>query len=89
LKHVLSAEEEPHRTLLRFYQTLLRFRKEHGLGHAGAPTVKEFGSSKALATLQDTGRTQLMMLFNFGDVAADLGDAVPPGSGRRNSIPPT
>jgi hypothetical protein len=58
---------------------LLRFRKEHGLGHAGAPTVKEFASSNALATLQDTGRSQLVMLFNFGDVAADLGDAVPPG----------
>jgi len=78
LKHVL-AQEEPHRTLLRFYQMLLRFRKEQGLGHAGAPTVKEFASSKALATLQDTGRSQLVMLFNFGDAAADLGDAVPPG----------
>src|SRR5258708_34557155 len=78
LKHVL-AQEEPHRTLLRFYQMLLRFRKAHGLGHAGAPTVQEFPSSKALATLQDTGRSQLLMLFNFGDVAADLGDAVPHG----------
>jgi maltooligosyltrehalose trehalohydrolase len=78
LKHVL-AQEEPHRTLLRFYQMLLRFRKEQGLGHTGAPTVKEFASSKALATLQDTGRSQLLMLFNFGDVAADLGDAVPHG----------
>jgi maltooligosyltrehalose trehalohydrolase len=79
LKHVL-AQEDPHRTLLRFYQMLLRFRKEHRLGHAGAPTVREFASSKALVALQDTGRSQLVMLFNYGDVSADLGDAVPHGS---------
>src|SRR6267143_428817 len=73
LKHVL-AQEEPHRTLQRFYQMLLRFRKEHALGHAGPPSVKGFASSKALAALHDTRRNQLLLLFNFGDASADLAD---------------
>src|SRR5882724_6724507 len=42
------AQEEPHRTLLRFYQMLLRFRCEYRLGHAKAPSVREFETSKAL-----------------------------------------
>lgn len=79
LKHQLAGEE-PHRTLLRFYQTLLRFRKEHGLGHSPAPSVREFQSSKAVATVQDTREGQLLMLFNFGDASADLSEAVPTGN---------
>jgi len=75
LKHVL-AQEEPHRTLLRFYQMLMHFRKEHALGHVGPPSVKEFASSKALAALHDTRRNQLLLLFNFGDASADLADIV-------------
>jgi maltooligosyltrehalose trehalohydrolase len=66
-------QEEPHRTLLRFYQMLLRFRSEYGLGHAGAPSVIEFESSKALLALQGAPASQLAMLFNFGDAASDLG----------------
>jgi maltooligosyltrehalose trehalohydrolase len=75
----LLAQEEPHRTLLRFYRMLLRFRREHGLGHTGAPSVKEFASPKAIVTVQDTRRNQLVMLFNFGDDSAELGDAIPNG----------
>jgi len=78
LKHVL-AQGEPHRTLLRFYQMLMHFRKEHALGHAGPPSVKEFASSKALAALNDTRRNQILLLFNFGDASADLADIVPDG----------
>src|SRR4029077_19854810 len=65
------AQEEPHGTLLRFYQMLLRFRHKHGLGRGDAPSVEEFASSKALVTWQNTRATQLVMLFNFGDAAAD------------------
>jgi len=72
LKHVL-AQEEPHRTLLALLSNAAPFSEGTRLGHAGAPTVKEFASSKALATLQDTGRSQLMMLFNFGDVGSRSG----------------
>ena len=77
------AQEEPHGTLLRFYQTLLRFRRERGLGHAGAPSVEEFAPWKGLVIRQNTRCGQLVMLFNFGDVAADSGDAVPQGSWKK------
>jgi maltooligosyltrehalose trehalohydrolase len=78
LKHVL-AQEEPHRTLLRFYQMLMSFRKEHALGHIGPPSVREFASSNALAALHNTRRNQLLLLFNFGNASADLADIVPDG----------
>jgi maltooligosyltrehalose trehalohydrolase len=77
------AQEEPHGTLLRFYQMLLRFRREHRLGHTEAPSVEEFASSKALAIRQTTPHSQLLMLCNFGDATADLGDAVPRGSWKK------
>jgi maltooligosyltrehalose trehalohydrolase len=66
------AAEEPHRTLLRFYQTLLRFRREYRLGHAGAPSVQEFAASKALLVLLDARTAHLAMAFNFGDAPTAL-----------------
>jgi maltooligosyltrehalose trehalohydrolase len=70
------AQEEPHRTILRFYQMLLRFRSECHLGQTSVPSVKEFEASKALLVLQDGQRHKLAMLFNFGDEAADLGSGI-------------
>jgi maltooligosyltrehalose trehalohydrolase len=70
------AQEEPHRTLLRFYQMLLRFRGDSHLGHAGAPSVMEFTESKALLTSQSTSTSELAMLFNFGDSPADLSSGI-------------
>lgn len=70
------AEAEPHRSLLRFYQMLLRFRRENRLGHMGAPTVTEVPLSKALVILQG----ELAMLFNFGDRAAELPNEILQGS---------
>ena len=70
------AQEEPHRTLLRFYQTLLRFRSEYRLGHTGAPSVTEFGEWKALLVSQIASSSQLAILLNFGDAPADLGTAI-------------
>ncbi len=70
------AREEPHRTLLRFYQLLLRFRREWHLGQTGAPSVKEFENCKALVVLQDAQTQKLAMLFNFGDAPADLGGGI-------------
>jgi maltooligosyltrehalose trehalohydrolase len=67
------SQEEPHRTLLRFYQMLLRFRREHRLGQTDAPSVTEFGDWKALLVLQTASTTQLAILFNFGDAPADVG----------------
>jgi maltooligosyltrehalose trehalohydrolase len=75
VKSRLKAEledEEPHRTLLRFYQILLHFRNEHRLGHVAAPAVQEFEGSKALLVLQAAQAKQLAMLFNFGDAPAEM-----------------
>ena len=69
-------QEEPHRTLLRFYQMLLRFRSEYRLGHTGAPTVMEFAESKTLFVSQTTSTSELAMLFNFGDSPADLSSGI-------------
>jgi maltooligosyltrehalose trehalohydrolase len=74
------AVEEPHRTLLRFYQRLLHFRAEYRLGHTGAPSVREFEPLKALLVMpEDARRRQLAMLFNFGDSPADLSGEIPQG----------
>jgi maltooligosyltrehalose trehalohydrolase len=70
------AEAEPHHTLLRFYQMLVRFRRENGLGHLGAPTVTEVPLSKTLLV----SRAKLAMLFNFGDRPADLPREILKGS---------
>jgi maltooligosyltrehalose trehalohydrolase len=70
------AQEEPHRTLLRFYQMLLRFRSDYDLGHSSAPSVMEFAESKALLTSQSTSAGELAMLFNFGDSPADLSSGI-------------
>jgi maltooligosyltrehalose trehalohydrolase len=67
------SQEEPHRTLLRFYQMLLRFRREYRLGRAGTPSVTEFKDWKALLVLQTASRSQLAIFLNFGDAPADLG----------------
>jgi maltooligosyltrehalose trehalohydrolase len=69
-------QEQPHRTLLRFYQMLLRFRSEHRLSRTGAPTIREFGASKVLLVLQDTRASRIATLFNFGDAPADLGSGI-------------
>jgi maltooligosyltrehalose trehalohydrolase len=70
------ADAEPHRSLLLFYQMLLRFRRENRLGHMGAPTVTEAPLSKTLVILQG----ELAMLFNFGDRAAELPHEILQGS---------
>jgi maltooligosyltrehalose trehalohydrolase len=78
LQHALR-QQEPHATLLRFYQMLLRFRSQHGLGHAKPSIVKEFAASKSLMMLQDTRGSRLVTLFNFGDLSAGVGEALPLG----------
>ena len=77
------ADEEPHRTLLRFYQTLLRFRRACHLGRSGAPSIKEFENSNAVAVYPDTPANKFAMLFNFGDAPADLGGGVLEGEWKK------
>jgi maltooligosyltrehalose trehalohydrolase len=77
------AQEEPHRTLFRFYKMLLHFRHECRLGQMGAPSIKEFKNSKALLVLQDAPTHKLATLFNFADAPADLGGGVLEGEWKK------
>jgi maltooligosyltrehalose trehalohydrolase len=65
LDHSLK-NEEPHRTLLRFYQTLIRIRREFELGSPSLRSVREIGGS-VLLVLRQCERSQLLMMFNFGE----------------------
>jgi maltooligosyltrehalose trehalohydrolase len=66
------AQEEPHRTLLRFYQMLLRFRREYRLGRVSAPTIRELENSRALMVFPGVQTNKLAMLFNFADTVTDV-----------------
>ncbi|HLZ93633.1 MAG TPA: malto-oligosyltrehalose trehalohydrolase [Candidatus Acidoferrum sp.] len=70
------AQEKPNRTLRSFYQTLLQFRREHRLGQAGAPSVRELSSGNVLLVMQNGGSGRLAMLFNFAGEPAALGGDV-------------
>jgi maltooligosyltrehalose trehalohydrolase len=77
------AEEEPHRTLMKFYQVLLQFRRRHTLGRMGQPAVTEFASSQVLMVQQQSKKGPLAMLFNFGEHTADLSVSLTAGSWER------
>jgi maltooligosyltrehalose trehalohydrolase len=73
--------EEPHRTLLRLYQNLIRTRREYDLGDPAPRSVREIGDS-ALLVLRQAERSQQLMIFNFGKspMALNLPDV--PGTWR-------
>jgi maltooligosyltrehalose trehalohydrolase len=64
-------EKEPHRTLLRFYQQLIRIRDEHRLGEPAPRTVRELGGCALLLMRQSASR-QLAMLCNFAEFPVTL-----------------
>jgi len=66
------AQEEPHGTLLRFYQMLLRFRREYRLGRTGIPAVTEVEGSQALVVFPNAQQKKLAILLNFADAPTDL-----------------
>jgi maltooligosyltrehalose trehalohydrolase len=57
---------EPHRTVLSFYQRLLRIRRGSALGAHAAWSIDELGSSTLLMR-RDHNSQQLVMLFNFSE----------------------
>jgi maltooligosyltrehalose trehalohydrolase len=65
LNHALKVEQ-PHATLLRFYQRLLRIRDEQELGTPAPRRIRELGDC-ALLFLRETASRQLAMVFNFAD----------------------
>jgi maltooligosyltrehalose trehalohydrolase len=74
------ATQEPHRTLERFYKSLLRFRRNQRLAEAQLVAVTEFPVERALLTLQLAGSTHLAALFHFGDNPATLTIELPSGT---------
>jgi maltooligosyltrehalose trehalohydrolase len=79
LNHCL-ADEDPHRALRRFYEMLLRFRRERRLAEAQQIAVTEYRSLQALLTLRAAGPNLLAGLFHFGEMTATLTIQVPDGS---------
>jgi len=66
------ANEEPHRTLHRFYQMLLRLRRQWDIGRLAQISVTQLESGKALVVIYGRHSTQLTMLFHFGDVNSQM-----------------
>jgi maltooligosyltrehalose trehalohydrolase len=70
LDHSLK-EKEPHRTLLRFYQELIRIRDENELGIPAPRTVRELGGCALLFMRANTSQ-QLALLCNFAEFPVTL-----------------
>jgi maltooligosyltrehalose trehalohydrolase len=70
LRHELAAQE-PHRSLRRFYQALLRCRKKFSLGRVAQPAVTEFTQMKSLQVLHSCN-PPIAALFNFATQTAAL-----------------
>jgi len=70
LNHSLK-EKEPHRTLLRFYQQLIRIREEQGWSMPGPGSVRELGGCALLIMRESTSR-QLAILCNFAEFPVTL-----------------
>jgi maltooligosyltrehalose trehalohydrolase len=64
------AQQEPHRTLRRFYQMLLRFRREHDLSRAKL-SVTELASAPAVLLLFVTEVASIAAVFNFGKASVE------------------
>lgn len=80
LDHSLK-EKEPHRTLLRFYQQLIRIRQELELGKPGPRTVRELGGGALVVMREDEDEErsrQWAVVSNFAEfpVILNLPDMV-------------
>ena len=82
LRHSLS-QQEPHRTLLRFYQMLLRFRREHPFSRTERRTVVEYDAGPTLLLLYEIEPHPLAVLLHFGKARQQLSVALPPGTWER------
>ncbi len=70
LDHSLK-KKEPHGTLLRFYQQLIRIRDQQELGTPAPRTVRELGGC-ALLLMRHSASRQLAMLCNFAEFPVTL-----------------
>ena len=67
LNHSLK-EKQPHRTLFRFYQELIRMRTKFKLGAAVAHTVRDLENNTVLLAFE-TNVEAVAILFNFAESA--------------------
>jgi len=77
-RHSLS-EVEPHRTLQRFYQMLLRFRRDHQLAQMAQTTITDYETACTLLVIRQSGTNFLAMLVHFGTSPANLSISLRPG----------
>ena len=70
LNHSLK-QEEPHRTLWRFYQRLIQIRDEQSLGTLSSPSVRELGGC-ALLIMRENASQQLATIYNFAEFPVTL-----------------
>jgi maltooligosyltrehalose trehalohydrolase len=70
LNHSLK-QQEPHRTLWRFYQRLLHIREDYSLGSPSLRFVREVGDRALLMRLENHSR-ELGMICNFAEFPATL-----------------
>jgi maltooligosyltrehalose trehalohydrolase len=66
-----------HNTLLRFYQGLIRFRRENRLGSHAELEIMHSEAPPMLAVLRIAAERRLLMVFNFGDAETET----PPSRG--------
>ena len=78
LKHEL-ARDDPHRTLRRFYQTMLNFRRDRGLGYYSQGPITQYQSARALLSVLERGESRLALLLHFGNEATALNFTLPSG----------
>jgi maltooligosyltrehalose trehalohydrolase len=70
LDHSLE-QREPHKTLARFYQTLIRLRAELGIASASSHQAREIGDCQVLLTYKTSSR-DLAIVMNFAEFAVSL-----------------
>jgi maltooligosyltrehalose trehalohydrolase len=64
-------DKEPHKTLFRFYQTLIQLRAELGIANASSHEVVELGDCQVLLTYKTAWRN-LAIVFNFAEFPVTL-----------------
>jgi maltooligosyltrehalose trehalohydrolase len=70
LDHSLE-QREPHKTLARFYQTLIRLRAELGIASASSHQAREIGDCQVLLTYKTSSR-DLALVMNFAEFPVSL-----------------
>jgi maltooligosyltrehalose trehalohydrolase len=82
LNHALM-EDEPHRTLWRFYQTLLKLRRNWRLAEVRERTIHEYPMESVVVAHWELSETALIIAFHFGESEAHLPFSLPTGTWKK------